>query len=387
MDVIELPLKRPQLEDLQFTTIAMMMYSNTVNDPAQLMELIRPYPIVDVPRTKKKQSIDKKKIRAPYGSIISARYWNTFKGLCMVEDVRLWCVVTCQLTMPHPNDYTRTVKINTLEEVYTPVPGQPDTFTISYHCSHCNQDYTIDDVKSAITFRNQIQLDVSLGDYNINVMMFRDSFKIVGCKSFDDGFKFMDILLNHVHFDKRAIWPNPEMGKDEHRLEFECRTTMLNTKFYIGVPIDREKLKQLLNRPEHQHVIKLALDESTSNPQVKTYIYGLNTPTTKDQYRASTKEVVTMYPYVRYQLDTTTHTWRRSRRQRPYMKYIHNECKPSIMSFVTFSSSQTIISGSNVTDIEYAIHKFYDIIEPHMMEIREVLRRPTEPLVLEKIPM
>ncbi len=392
-------LPRPTLDTLQFSTIAMMMYSNTTIDCMEMIRLITPVSLPEIPRTKKKKIINKKLIRAPYGSILSARHWNIFKGIHTKENTKQWCAVTCQLTQPQSANSEKHVKVNTWEEVYTPVEGQPGVFEISYYCTNCHQNYTIHQLKRAMTFRNQLQLDVSLGDYNVNVMIFRaadntNAWKIVGCKSFDDGFKLIDILLRHINFNRKAIWvgDKPEtITVDECQefrnydipsalppMEFECRSIMFNTKFTFGVPIDREKLKHLLNRDEYKHIIKQTVEESTSNPQIKTYIYGRNLPMTKKAHKAQPGKTP-HYLFARYQDGKVKY------KKRPYFKYIRNDPKPADISFVTFSSSQTIVSGANVGDLEYAIHQFYDIVESHLDEIKEVLNTPGQPLRLEPI--
>lgn len=384
-DLVPHRLVRPKVHTHTFSTIAMMMYSNTLISASALIQRIQPHILDHVPRTKKKKDIDKKKIRAPYGAIVSARHWNIVKGLVIKENTKHWCIVTCQLMKPHRRTPGKMVKDKTLSEIYTPVEGQPDTYEISYFCSHCRQHYTIHDIKKAITFRNQLQLDVSMGDYLINVMMFPNSYKIVGCRSFEDGFKFIEIFLKHIDYDASLIWVDPKLNDVEPKLdppptmEFECRSTMFNTKFSMGVPIDREKLKRLLNRSEYTHIIKQVLDESTSNPQIKTYMFGRQVPMTYAQYLAS-PTTAPQYHYVSYGPD---HEPRRG--TRPYLRYLVNKEKPPVVTFVTFSSSETIISGATVDDLDYAIHQFYNIIEPHFADIREVIRVPKAPLMLDRV--
>jgi hypothetical protein len=144
---------------------------------------------------------------------------------------------------------------------------------------------------------------------------------------------------------------------------------MLNTKFEIGFPINREEFKKLMNDERYKDIIYLSVDDSTGNPQVKTYMYGNPWVFTKQQSDDSQKKPV--YKYLSYRISK-----RRSRiRSRPYLKYINNKSKNenSYITFVTFSSAQTIVSWSNIDDLAVAIGKFFDIIEPNVDKIREVI--------------
>lgn len=359
-------LVRPTLEDLKITTVAMLMYSNATNNPEMIYAGVKPFLLDNIPRTKKKKKIDKKRVTAPYGSIISTRYWSRVKGINFKESSKYWCSKTCQVMEEYPEGSGKYRKIKTMREVTEPDPEYgPGAYVIKYHCSQCGQTYTHEDLKSTVTFRNQVQMDVSLGDYNINAMIFQNSnIKIVGGRSLDDGFKFIEILLSHLGTTNECFVPNRE---PLNRIEFECRPTMLNTKFEIGFPINREEFKKLMNSKEHKDVIQLSIDDSTGNPQVKTYMYSSALHSIEQPKKHKYKCMIYKKGRIRY-------------KNRSVLKYRKNvNTTKTKITFVTFSSSQTIVSWSDINDILMAINLFFDIIEPHVDQIQEVVRQYNKP--------
>ena len=82
-------------EDLNTSTITMMVYSNLTFD---LMKVFSHIPITHIvlPLTRKKKRIDKKKLKAPYGSVISLQYGVYIRGIRLSKEKK-YCCPTCQI--------------------------------------------------------------------------------------------------------------------------------------------------------------------------------------------------------------------------------------------------------------------------------------------------
>ena len=370
-------IKRPSIDDLKITTMAFLIYSNAKVDLQKLFNSITPYPIDEstLSKSKKKQEIIKSTVHAPKGKIIAARLWDRFKGLNL-KSKRYWCARSCQTTKVDDNNNES--RVLTMHEVVIP---KDDYFELEAMCESCHIQYKIEDIKEAITFRNQLQLDISMGSYNVNVMMFENCYKIVGGRSEDDMRYVVDTLMNACHHDPSIIWSSdPNLSY----VEFEHRTTMINAKFNLGVDIDRRALANVLNRKKYRDtkMIDYAIIESTGNPHVKTHIKGRDWAYSEQDYK-DRPEQGGDYIYTRYTRDHNGRYTLFSTGHRPYFKYITNKQSRAGVSLITFASSQTIISGKHIGDFKLAIDNFCDIIECHIDEITEVISDKTMPLILD----
>ena len=82
-------------ENLNTSTITMMVYLNLTFDLMQIFSHI-PITPINPPLTKKKKNIDKKKLKSSYGSVISLQYGLYIRGIRMSKEKRYWCP-TCQI--------------------------------------------------------------------------------------------------------------------------------------------------------------------------------------------------------------------------------------------------------------------------------------------------
>ncbi len=134
----------PKFSSLQTSIKTIMVYTNMEFDIAKIFEEI-PITEIDVPYTKRNKKIDKKRIVAPYGAIFSTQRKKDIRGV----DVRQKLT---KKKKPKPgNERTKVRKVNE---------------------------------KKIDHFLNQIMIDLSIGYLNLNIMMFKDSFKIAGQSRF-----------------------------------------------------------------------------------------------------------------------------------------------------------------------------------------------------------
>ena len=202
-------------EELKVSTVTVMAYSNLIFDTHKLFDSI---PVLDTTGmelflSKKKKLPSIKKIDAPYGTILSMRSGNNFRGLVTK---------------------------------------------------------TIDNENNNTHFLNQFTCIVSLGKkININVFVFKTSFKIVGCKTESVAQEVISILWD------KYIKPLKECYKlvDEHDPSFVFETVMSNIDFLLGINIDRCNLNTLLNKEAYASKIITSNFDPTLDTNVNIQLY------------------------------------------------------------------------------------------------------------------
>src|SRR5688572_12131042 len=186
-------------DELKTSTMTIMCYSNlNFNIPAIFKRL--PITSIEVPLTKKQRNVDKKRIVAPYGAVISVQAKTQIRGIDLRKRKKHWCTV-CQ---PKKVMDEREVKVITVTEklVNTPAVDEDgygkDVKSIVYSCSRCQKDYNPSEIKKINHFLNQLTIVLSVGKQPLlNIMLFRDNLKIAGCKNIDDAAEAILILWDN----------------------------------------------------------------------------------------------------------------------------------------------------------------------------------------------
>lgn len=257
-----------RFEDLQTSTITMMVYTNCSFEHNTIFNNIE-ITHVDVPRTKKKKNVDKKNLKAPYGSIISIHKGDKFRGINLRKNKLRYCSV-CQPTKERTSDYIgkKQKKLNTVVEETLNIENS-DVKEIKYCCNNCNNKYSCGEINKTPThFLNQVTIVLSLERVILNIMLFKDSFKIAGCKTRNDAVEATMILwqdyiskINNSFFIK-------EKFLHEKNPQFLFKLVMRNLDFRLGFPIDRQKLNELLNKDVYIDKIAMSQCEPTGNTNV-----------------------------------------------------------------------------------------------------------------------
>lgn len=189
-----------------------MAYSNVSFDIKTIYTKL-PVLEVEVPLTKKKRIPDLKKVKAPYGSIISLRHGNDYRGI---------------VTKPVLN--TKNFFLNQVS---------------------CVLSLTVTSIK------------------NLHIMMFKDSLKIAGCKSTSQAIEAVELLWDAVKKIKDSYTIT-----DNSPPTFIFDTVMTNVDFKLGFNIDRKKLNNLVNDKKYKHLIQGSRFETTGNTNVNIKLYS-----------------------------------------------------------------------------------------------------------------
>ena len=171
-------------EDLNKSTITMMVYSNPTFD---LMKIFSHIPIthIDSPLRRKKKRVDKKKLKAPYESVISLQYGLYIRGIRLSKEKKYWCL-TCQIEKEGKKFLTVKEVVRTVSKDECIEKGVPSKIQkIYFVCSECEREFEIYQLRGIVSFLNQVTIVLSISHNIINVMMFKDSLKLTGNKTYD----------------------------------------------------------------------------------------------------------------------------------------------------------------------------------------------------------
>ena len=142
----------------------------------------------------KKKRIDKKKLKSTYGSVISLQYAVYIRGIRLCKEKKYWCpvcqIVECEKKIHFVKEVVRKMSDDECTEKGLPSKTQK----IYFVCSECEREFEICHLRRVVPFLNQLTIVLSIGQVNINVMMFKDSFKLAGNKTYDDAVEAVMIL-------------------------------------------------------------------------------------------------------------------------------------------------------------------------------------------------
>ena len=267
----------PEFETLKTSTKTVMVYTNILFDLQQIFTLT-PVTIVDIPLTKKKHKVDKKHIVAPYGAVYSISTKKDFRGI----DLRN------------------------------------------------KKDGKVVETKSIDYFLNQLTIVLSLERLNLNIMMFKDSLKIVGCKTTDDAIEAVMILWEEYirPLDKYNVF---QLKQGEKDARFLFKVVMRNVDFKLGFYVDRQSLNKLMNSSKYSDRVLMSQYETTEHTNVNIKMF-------------SKKPNEFKYDCLIYSVGKNSSSRFEKYPNNPY-KNPRKKKKPNYITFIVFSSSEIILSG------------------------------------------
>jgi len=367
-----------EFEDLKIYTSTVMVYSNVQFDQLQIF-CNTPIIHIDPPLTKKKKNIEKKKLRSPYGTIISMQYYPPkencygiyFRGLRMSKKKTYWCPL-CQLYEEKNVEMPTKIPTITEEDCFVREENlgkyvnekeletyPPDTKKILFHCSECDRYLEFKQLLTIVPFLNQVTIVVSIADMMVNVMMFKNICKVAGNKSFNDSVETIMILWeNYIRHDKK-FWSIEGPKQDVH---FLFDTVMVNVDFAMGFPIDKCKLNSFMQSRELKENVYISQYEPTSSTHVNIKMY-------------SPEPQNFCYNVLVYEGGETLNN--------PYFascdKKLYCKEKPETdkyTTFIVFSSSKIILTGRYAINMKQNYEFFIKTAHENRSEILETIQRP-----------
>lgn len=365
-----------KFKDLKIYTSTVMVYSNINFDQLQVFRKI-PVVYVDPPLTKKKKNIDKKKLRSPYGTIISMQYYPPkencygiyFRGLRLSKKKTYWCPL-CQLhdengeevpTIFEEDCFVNEENLGTYVDEKELETYPPDTKKILFRCNACKRYLELNQLLTIVPFLNQVTIVVSIADMMVNVMMFGSICKVAGNKSFNDAVETIMILWEEYISPDKELWSINPSYRDVH---FLFDTVMVNVDFAIGFPIDKCKLNSFMQRKELKDNVYISQYESTSSTHVNIKMY-------------SPKPQNFCFNVLVYEQKSTKGL------TPPYFaishKKLYSKKKPKTdkyTTFIVFSSSKIILTGRYASNMEKNYDFFLRIVQENKSKILETIQRP-----------
>jgi len=334
-----------------------MVYTNVVFNHQRIFEgLKNRITPIEVPLTKKKKNVDKRRLKAPYGAIISAQFENKLLGVNLRKSKPRRCGV-CQ---PAKKTASRSEKrkINTITERLVYEDPDSNVQTFKYWCDCCQKFYRGDELENPLTrFLNQGTVVLALEDVILNIMLFKNNFKIAGCKNNDDAAESTMILWEDYIRNIDGAYTIPK-GEDP---KFLFRLVMRNVDFRLGFAIDRQKLNQLMNDPKYGDKINMSQCETTSHTNVNIKMY-------------SRKPTGFYYDCLVIPSNTKIKPYFIQMSDNPYRP--KKPKKKEYITFIVFSSSEVILSGRYEKNMKQMYEFFVAETYKHRDLIEEKIQAP-----------
>jgi hypothetical protein len=347
----------PEYEDLKTSTRTVMVYCNLSFDLKKIFESVK-VTHIEAPLTKKKKNVDKKRLEAPYGSIISLQRENQIRGIDLRKAKKHWCPA-CQVVVVKEE---REVKVNTIEERLRTIPGT-DIKEIQYFCTKCEAYFTLRQLKKIINFLNQITIVLSIDGIILNIMLFKNNFKIAGCKNDDDAVEATMILWQNYICPSKGWELRKEFIKEKHP-RFLFSLVMRNVDFRLGFFIDRKELNRLMNDEKYSNKIFMSQHESTAHTNVNIKMYAKKPKGYMHDCLVLPKD-----------------------KQSYFIKLRHNSYRPpkkkkaKYTTAIVFSSSEIILSGRYEQNMKDSYEFFVKTAVSNRNIIEEKLKSPDHDLM------
>ena len=241
-------------KNLEISTKTVMVYTNILLDVSELFKIL-PITKVNVPLTTKKKNPNIKKIQASPGSIISLRYVNEFKGIITKPNVVKYAIMEKKYKNKLPFTEAEKEIIKKLG-----IKKQKQKQKRGITLEEDEYDLGIKTLLSIKHFRNQVTcLLVLNNNKQLNVMIFNNNYKIVGCKNEAQAEECIMILWNYISkYDNKVSGVLLWKLLDGNVPRFIFNTVMINIGFKLNINIDRIKLNILMNKQEYSDRIHIS---------------------------------------------------------------------------------------------------------------------------------
>ncbi len=344
--------KHLEFSELNTSTRTVMVYTNIRFNPEQIFRSIYVTPLdpTSLPLTKKKKNVDKKRLKAPYGSIISLQKGHFIRGLDLRRGKKHWCAANCT---PMEKKGDNMVKINTVvEELHT---LHNDTKVIKYFCTECKRYYTLKQLGKITSFLNQTTIVISIENILLNIMMFKDNFKIAGCRSDTDASTAIELLWKH-YISKVENGYTLTSGTEPR---FVFQLVMRNVDFKLGFYVDRENLNRLMNEEKYSDLVYMSHCENTGQTNVNIKMYSKK----PDDYQFDCLVFPDNEDFYYTKLS-----------ENPYN--LKKRYKQNFTTFIVFSSSEIILSGRYESNMKKLYDFFIKEVGENKSFIEEKISEP-----------
>jgi len=217
--------KLPKFDEMVPSTITMMVYSNLTFSLTDIFSGIEVNSgAASYFLTTRKNNIDKKTIKAPYGVIISTQNKDRIRGLDL-----------------------RKVKKEKKKKS-----------------------------KKIDFFRNQLMIWIVLeNNVLLNVMIFNNCLKLAGCRDEKSGYEAVMLLWEEYIRPNKSWWKIRDgPWKNDGKVYFLSEMVMRNVDFQLGFSLNRASLNSLMNEKKYKDIVALSQYESTVHTNVNIQLFS-----------------------------------------------------------------------------------------------------------------
>jgi hypothetical protein len=373
-----------KFEDLPTSTSTIMIYSNIMFNHRQIFRKMPVFHIRDPPLTKKKKTIDKKALTSPYGTVLGIQFGIYYRGIRMSKNKKYWCPY-CQLVTDDDDqiltveEEERSISKKEAKELKFPM----DVVKLQFKCKTCNKYVEAECLDGIKTFLNQVTVVISVGDTNINVMIFKDNFKLAGNKNFRSAIETIMLLWEEYIQSMDSTWTFRKfengpycdetiaisdeknkttfMDNPQGDVHFLFDVAMRNVDFHLNFSIDKKKLDMLMNQPKYSHMVFQSKYESTSVTHVNIKMHA-------------EKPENLLYDMLVYSKGGKTDGYFVNVNEKLYAK---DKKRPKkFTTLIVFSSSEIIMSGKLNCNMKKSYEFFLQTAYENKKEISECLELP-----------
>jgi hypothetical protein len=192
--------------------------------------------------------------------------------------------------------------------------------------------------------------------------MFKDNFKIAGCKGEKDAEEAIMIIWDYIlKIEGGYVIRKNHFGTMDPCFLF--RLVMKNVDFKLGFFIDREELNKLMNRKEYSHIVFMSQCETTGHTNVNIKMYCQK----PDDYTYDC--LVIPFDSKPYFIELTENPYKLEKR------------KKDRITFIVFSSSEIILSGRYDSEMEKTYNFFIETVFKYRNLIEEKIKKPNVDLI------
>lgn len=358
-------------EQLKISTMTVLVYTNITNNwktymvtiPVTSIKMPPPQKGWNLAKIKKKLNNDKKNIRAHNGDIICIQQGQYFRGLRMSHKKKYWCPI-CQLYILKNNE---SKKLNTVIEEIRPLTLSecikkrfpPDTNKILFVCKVCKRTLKKRALGTIVPFLNQATIVMMHNNVKVNIMAFKNHFKVAGNKAIDIALEVVMVLWENYIQPYPNLWSKKFQNSTEAHFRFE--KVMQNVDFELGFPISRIKLNEYFNNNNIAVNNKRLLSglEATSAPYIKIVAPSI----TPDNF------MYNVLVYNDYGINPILG-------ETPYRLYSYKPVKIKNVTFIAFSSSKIILSGRYDQDMKEYYEFFVQTLKTNKEKFMEIICKP-----------
>ena len=114
----------------------------------------------------------------------------------MSKEKKYFCPICQKYDTKTVREIVKNVSIEEIKRLNLPF----DTKNICFVCFECGNEFDIFQLRKIAHFLNQISIVISIGDILVNIIVFKNNFKMVGNKTYQNAVETVMISWEEIHY-------------------------------------------------------------------------------------------------------------------------------------------------------------------------------------------